>query len=84
MIRNNWILDTGVFGIFPQFGKNGTVERNILTGIEDAAIYIGMCDNIDLRFNEVFGNVAGIEIENSRHALVEYAQSDPYFRYDMM
>ena len=72
VIRNNWIVDTGVYGIFPQFGKNGVVERNILTGIEDAAIYIGMCDNVDVRFNEVYGNVAGIEIENSRHALVEY------------
>lgn len=72
VIRNNWIVDTGVYGIFPQFGKNGLVERNILTGIEDAAIYIGMCDNIDVRFNEVYGNVAGIEIENTRHALVEY------------
>jgi len=72
VIRNNWIVDTGVYGIFPQFGKNGVVERNILTGIEDAAIYIGMCDNIDVRFNEVYGNVAGIEIENTRHALVEY------------
>ena len=72
VIRNNWIVDTGVYGIFPQFGKNGVVERNILTGIEDAAIYIGMCDNIDVRFNEVYGNVAGIEIENSRHALVEF------------
>jgi parallel beta-helix repeat protein len=72
VIRNNWIVDTGVYGIFPQFGKNGIVERNVLTGIEDAAIYIGMCDNIDVRFNEVYGNVAGIEIENSRHALVEF------------
>lgn len=72
VIRNNWIVDTGVYGIFPQYGKNGVVERNVLTGIEDAAIYIGMCDNIDVRFNDVYGNVAGIEIENSRHALVEY------------
>lgn len=72
VIRNNWIVDTGVYGIFPQFGKNGIVERNVLTGIEDAAIYIGMCDNIDVRFNEVYGNVAGIEIENTRHALVEF------------
>ncbi len=72
VIRNNWIVDTGVYGIFPQFGKNGLVERNVLSGIEDAAIYIGMCDNVDVRFNEVHDNVAGIEIENSRHALVEY------------
>ena len=40
-------------------------------GIEDAAIYIGMCDNIQVSNNEVFASVAGIEIENSRHAIVE-------------
>ncbi|MCA0933499.1 right-handed parallel beta-helix repeat-containing protein [Lutimonas saemankumensis] len=71
VLRNNWVIDAGVYGIFPQFGKNGLIEHNILTGIEDAAIYVGMCDNIDVLNNEVFGNVAGIEIENSRHCLVE-------------
>ena len=71
ILRNNWIIDTGVYGIFPQYGKNGLVEHNILTGIEDAAIYVGMCDNIDVLHNEVYDNVAGIEIENTRHALVE-------------
>lgn len=71
VIRNNWVIDTGVYGIFPQYGVNGLIEHNILTGIEDAAIYVGMCDNIDVLHNEVYGNVAGIEIENSRHCLVE-------------
>jgi parallel beta-helix repeat protein len=71
VIRNNWIIDTGVYGIFPEFGTNGLIEYNILSKIEDAAIYVGMCDNIDVKFNEVFDNVAGIEIENTRHALVE-------------
>jgi len=71
VLRNNWIIDAGVYGIFPQYGKNGLIEYNILTGIEDAAIYVGMCDNIDVLHNEVYGNVAGIEIENSRHCLVE-------------
>ncbi len=71
VLRNNWIIDAGVYGIFPQFGKNGLIEHNVLTGIEDAAIYVGMCDHIDVLNNEVFGNVAGIEIENSRHCLVE-------------
>ncbi len=70
-IRNNWIIDTGVYGIFPEFGENGLIENNVLSGIEDAAIYVGMCDYIDVRNNHVFENVAGIEIENSRHALVE-------------
>jgi len=70
-IRNNWIIDTGVYGIFPEFGENGLIENNVLSGIEDAAIYVGMCDHIDVRNNRVFDNVAGIEIENTRHALVE-------------
>ncbi|MBM1106531.1 right-handed parallel beta-helix repeat-containing protein [Aurantibacter crassamenti] len=71
VIRNNWIIDTGVYGIFPQYGKNGLIEHNVLSKIADAAIYVGMCDNVDVLHNEVFDNVAGIEIENSRHCLVE-------------
>jgi parallel beta-helix repeat protein len=71
IIRNNIVVDTGVYGIFPQLGKNGIISHNVLSGIEDAAIYVGMSDNIDVVFNEVFDSVAGIEIENSRHALVE-------------
>ncbi|SMF79989.1 parallel beta-helix domain-containing protein [Pseudobacteriovorax antillogorgiicola] len=70
-IRNNIIVDTGVYGIFPQLGTNGIVEYNVLSGIEDAAIYVGMSDHIHVAHNEVFDNVAGIEIENSRHAIVE-------------
>ncbi|KXI30641.1 parallel beta-helix domain-containing protein [Paraglaciecola hydrolytica] len=70
-ISNNIIVDTGVYGIFPQLGKNGLVEYNIVSGISDAAIYIGMSDNIQVAHNEVFDSVAGIEIENSRHAIVE-------------
>ena len=71
IIRNNWIVDTGVYGIFPQLGKNGIVSHNIVSGIEDAAIYVGMSDNVDVVYNQVYESVAGIEIENSRHALVE-------------
>jgi len=70
-IRNNIIVDTGVYGIFPQLGQNGVVELNVISGIEDAAIYVGMSDNIHVVNNEVFDSVAGIEIENSRHAIVE-------------
>jgi len=70
-IRNNLIIDTGVYGIFPQLGTNGVVEHNIVSGIEDAAIYVGMSDNVHVAYNDVFDSVAGIEIENSRHAIVE-------------
>ncbi len=70
-IRDNIIVDTGVYGIFPQLGQNGVVEHNVISGIEDAAIYVGMSDNVHVAYNEVFDSVAGIEIENSRHAIVE-------------
>ena len=68
-IRNNLIIDTGVYGIFPQLGKNGVVEHNVVSGIEDAAIYVGMSDNVHVAYNDEFDSVAGIEIENlaSRH-----------------
>ncbi|CAA0102044.1 Uncharacterised protein [Halioglobus japonicus] len=70
-IRNNYIVDTGVYGIFPQLGQNGVVEHNVVSGIEDAAIYVGMSDNVHVAYNDVYDSVAGIEIENSRHAIVE-------------
>jgi parallel beta-helix repeat protein len=70
-IRNNVVVGTGVYGIFPQLGQNGIVEHNVVSGIADAAIYVGMSDNIHVAHNEVFDSVAGIEIENSRHAIVE-------------
>ncbi len=72
LIRNNNVIDTGVYGIFPEFGTNGLITHNVLSGIEDAAIYVGMCDNIHVTTNEVFDNVAGIEIENTRHSIVEH------------
>ena len=72
VIRHNWIANAGVYGIFPEFTQNGLIEYNTLTGIEDAAIYIGMSDNIHVAHNEVYGNVAGIEAENSRHVIIEH------------
>ncbi len=71
VIRHNWIVNSGVYGIFPEFAQNGLIEYNTLTGIEDAAIYVGMSDNIQVSHNEVYGNVAGIEAENSRHVIIE-------------
>ena len=70
-IRNNVIEKSGVYGIFPQLGQNGVVEHNVVSGIADAAIYIGMSDNILVAHNDVYASVAGIEVENCRHVIVE-------------
>jgi len=71
IIRNNIVVGTSVYGIFPQFGKNGLVSHNIVSKVEDAAIYVGMCDNVDILYNETFDSVMGIETENSHDMLVE-------------
>jgi len=71
-IRNNVIAESGVYGIFPQLGQNGIVEHNVVSGIADAAIYIGMSDNVHVANNYVFDSVAGIEVENCRHVIVEH------------
>lgn len=71
MIRNNIVVGTSVYGIFPQFGKNGVVSHNIVSKVEDAAIYVGMCDNVDVLYNETFESVMGIETENSHDMLIE-------------
>lgn len=72
LIRNLIIRDTGIYGIYPTLGKKIRIENNVVSGIADAGIYIGMCDYVDVKHNEVYENVAGIEIENSRHALVAH------------
>ncbi len=65
------LVQNGFYGIFPQFGRNGLVARNRISGVEDAGIYLGMSDNVDLIANEAWGNVLGIEAENSRNVLME-------------
>lgn len=69
-ILDNYV-DGGFYGIFPQFGKNGLVARNRITRVEDAGIYVGMSDNVDVVANETWGNVMGIESENCRDVLME-------------
>lgn len=71
VIRNNLVEGAMIYGLFPQFGKNGLVAQNIVSGSTDAAIYVGMSENVDIIANEVFNSVLGIEVENSHRVLVE-------------
>lgn len=64
-------VDGGFYGIFPQFGTNGLVARNRVRGVEDAGIYVGMSDNVDVIGNEAWENVMGLEAENCRNILLE-------------
>ncbi|MBM9590947.1 right-handed parallel beta-helix repeat-containing protein [Leptospira sp. 201903075] len=71
IMRKLIVENTGIYGIYPTMGINVLIEDTVSLGIADAAIYIGMCHNVDVRRNEVYGSVIGIEIENSTNVLIE-------------
>ena len=54
----------------PKVGNTADVlvEGCVVSGAKDAGIYVGQSRDIIVRNNEVFHNVAGIEIENSTGA----------------
>ncbi len=71
IMRHLIVEKTGIYGIYPTLGRNVVVEDNVTFGIADAGIYIGMCQHTDVRRNEAYDNVAGIEAENSHDVLIE-------------
>ncbi|MFM5885323.1 MAG: parallel beta-helix domain-containing protein [Novosphingobium sp.] len=60
----------GAYGIYPVQSTGVLVDGCKVSGASDAGIYVGQSKAITLRFNYVEQSVAGIEIENSRDALV--------------
>jgi parallel beta-helix repeat protein len=62
--------EEGAYGFYPVGCSNVLLEDNVVFGAVDAGVYVGQSSNIIVRRNEVYGNVAGIEIENSTHAEV--------------
>jgi parallel beta-helix repeat protein len=63
--------NTGEYGVFPILSTNVLVEHCVTSGVIDTGIYVGQSRDIVVRDSEAFGNVSGIEIENSVDALVE-------------
>jgi len=69
---SNIITDkTGDYGLFPILSSNILIEKCVASGVTDTGIYVGQSRGIVVRNSEAFGNVSGIEIENSVDALVE-------------
>lgn len=69
--RDLVVEDTGLYGLYPVEVVGVLVENCSVTGVRDAGIYVGQSKDIVVRGNVAFGNVTGIEIENSLNALVE-------------
>ncbi len=62
----------GAYGIYPVESTGVLVDGVKVTGASDAGIYVGQSNRITVRNSIAEANVAGIEIENSRNALVEH------------
>jgi parallel beta-helix repeat protein len=62
--------ENGAYAVYPVNSENILVEGCEVVGSSDSGIYVGQSKHIIVRNNEVHGNVAGIEIENSDDALV--------------
>lgn len=58
----------GSYGIYPLSCENVLIEKCAVTAASDAGIYVGQSENIIVRNNITFENVAGIEIKNCTYA----------------
>lgn len=57
--------NTGTYGVYPVKSTNVLIERVEVTGVDDAGIYAGQCENVIVRDSIAYGNVLGIELENT-------------------
>lgn len=58
----------GAYGVYPVESRDVLIDGVIVKGASDAGVYVGQSKNIIVRNSRAEGNVAGIEIENSRGA----------------
>jgi parallel beta-helix repeat protein len=56
---------TGTYGVYPVQSTDVLIERVDVTGVDDAGIYAGQCENVVVRDSVAYGNVLGIELENT-------------------
>jgi parallel beta-helix repeat protein len=57
--------NTGTYGVYPVRSSDVVIERVTVSGVDDAGIYAGQSENVIVRDSTAFGNVIGIELENT-------------------
>ena len=65
VVRDLFVEDTGIYGVYPVHCTGVLIERVEATGIKDAGIYVGQSEDIIVRASVAYSNVIGIEVENS-------------------
>tara|TARA_B100001093_G_scaffold294735_1_gene281118 strand:+ start:93 stop:1433 length:1341 start_codon:yes stop_codon:yes gene_type:complete len=68
-IRSAWTgevsTQNGAYALYPVLCKNLLIEGCEAIGASDAGIYVGQSQNVTVKNNKAYYNVAGIESENS-------------------
>ena len=64
-LHDLYIENTGVYGVYPVRCTDVVMERIEATLMNDAAIYAGKSENVIIRDTLTYGNVIGIELENT-------------------
>jgi parallel beta-helix repeat protein len=70
------VVTNGAYAVYPVKSKRVIIEDTEIVGAADAGAYVGQCEGAIVRRNNVHGNVAGIEIENTTNA--EVYENDAY------
>jgi len=64
-LHDLYIENTGVYGVYPVRCTDVLIERIEGTLVNDAAIYAGKSSDVVIRNTLTYGNVIGIELENT-------------------
>ncbi len=64
-LHDMYIENTGVYGVYPVRCTDVLIERIEGTLMNDAAIYVGKSENAVIRDTLTYGNVIGVEMENT-------------------
>jgi parallel beta-helix repeat protein len=64
-LHDMYAENTGVYGVYPVRSTNVLLERLEATLMNDAGIYAGKCRDVVIRNTLTYGNVIGVELENT-------------------
>ncbi len=62
--------DNGAYGLYPVLSKRVVIEQCEVLGASDAGIYVGQSEDVVIKDNVVYWNVAGIESENCENVII--------------
>ncbi len=60
--------DNGAYGLYPVSSRHILIDGCVAIGASDAGLYVGQCEHVIVKNSHAERNVAGIEIENTKHA----------------